>query len=60
MSALFALEIGVRQDSPLAPALLQLYHSARNAVLDSVTTFDAARLGEVRKDFIEIGRAIRP
>lgn len=58
LSALFALEMGVDQDAPMAGPLLQLYHSARNALLDSVTSFDADRLNMVRSDFIEIAEAM--
>lgn len=58
LSALFALEMGVDKDAPMSGPLLQLYHSARAAVLDSVTTFDAERLDMVRNDFIEIGQAL--
>lgn len=59
LSALFALEMGVSGTMPMAGALLQLYRSARTAILDGVQEFDAARLKAVRDDFIEIGAALR-
>jgi flagellar protein FliS len=58
LSAVTALEMGVDRSAPLAPALLQLYGAARQAILDSVVSFDPALLGRVRADFIEIARAL--
>ena len=58
LSAITALDMGVDRSAPLAPALLQLYGSARKAVLDSVLAFDAKLLGRVRQDFIEISSAL--
>jgi hypothetical protein len=46
-----ALQMGVTGDDPVAGALLHLYSAARRAVLDSVITFDADKLGQVRQDF---------
>ena len=57
LSALTALELGVRRDDPLTPALLQLYGAARRAVLDSVPRFDPATIARIRDDFNEIGGA---
>lgn len=59
LSALMALQMGVTGDDPVAGALLHLYAAARRAVLDSVITFDADKLGQVRQDFIEIAETLR-
>lgn len=59
LSALTALELGVDDARPLAPALRQLYRAARRAVLDSVVRFDASRLGAVRLDLDEVAKAMR-
>lgn len=58
LSALTALTIGVDTRQPMAPALHQLYESARRGVLDSVLEFDSGEIGTIRNDFIEIGHAI--
>lgn len=58
VAALTALQMGVNPDHPTGPALLQLYSSARTAALDSVLRFDAAKLDEIRRDFIEIRQAM--
>lgn len=58
LAALTALQLGVNTQQPIAPALLQLYDSARRAVLDSVLRFDADKMDAIRTDFIEIGRAL--
>lgn len=59
LTAITALEMGVDRDAPLAQALLQVYGAARQAVLASVTAFDAELLGAVRRDFLEIDAALR-
>ncbi|WP_374526884.1 flagellar export chaperone FliS [Novosphingobium sp.] len=58
LSALTALQLGVSDDQPIGPALMQLYDSARRAVLDSVLDFDAQTISSIRQDFSEIGTAI--
>ena len=58
LSAVTALDMGVDRSAPLAQALLLIYGAARKAILDSVVTFDAALLGTVRQDFVDIVRAI--
>lgn len=58
LAALTALQLGVNGDQPIAPALIQLYDSARRAVLDSALAFDAPTITEIRNDFLEIGKAI--
>ncbi len=59
LTAVTALEMGVDRDAPLAQALLQVYGAARQAVLASVTRFDAEALTSVRGDFLEIEAALR-
>lgn len=58
LAALTALQLGVNGNQPIAPALIQLYDSARRAVLDSALAFDAPTINEIRNDFLEIGKAI--
>lgn len=58
LSALTALQLGVSPEQSVGPALIQLYASARRAVLDSVLDFDARTITSIRQDFIEIGKAI--
>ncbi|MGV3511371.1 MAG: flagellar export chaperone FliS [Novosphingobium sp.] len=58
ISALTALQMGVDMANPTAGALVQLYQSARNAILDCVTRFDARTLQTIRQDFSEIREAM--
>lgn len=58
LSALTALQLGVSADQPVGPALIQIYESARRAVLDSVLEFDARTIASIRQDFTEIGKAM--
>lgn len=58
VSALTALQLGVKGTEGVAGALLQFYQAARNAVLDSVLSFDAARITAVRADILEIAGAL--
>lgn len=57
LTAVTALEMGVDRKAPLAGALLQIYGAARQALLDCVVHFDAARLAEVRQDFRDLQQA---
>lgn len=59
LTAITALDMGVDRDAPLAQALLQVYGSARQAVLGSVTDFQPERLQAIRRDFLEIETALR-
>jgi flagellar protein FliS len=58
VSALTALQLGVKETEGVAAALLQFYHAAKSAVLDSVLAFDAERIREVRADILEIASAL--
>lgn len=58
ISALTALQMGVDMANPTAGALVQLYQSARNAILDCVTRFDIQTLQTIRQDFTEIREAM--
>lgn len=57
LAALTALELGIDHDSPLAPALLQLYRPARRALIEAVVHFDPKLLGMIRRDLSDIYRA---
>lgn len=58
VSALTALQLGVKGTEGVAAALLQFYQAAKNAVLDSVLAFDPARISSVRADILEIASAL--
>lgn len=58
LSALAALQMGVKGDDQIAGALRHLYEATRRALLDSVLTFDAETIATVRADFVEILRAM--
>lgn len=59
LAAITALELGISGNGDMAASLHTVYGAARRAVLGSVLDFDAARLGQVRDDFTEIGRALQ-
>lgn len=59
LTAITALQMGISGDNPMAGALNQLYQSARRTILDSALVFDAARIETLRRDFSEIGAALR-
>ena len=58
LAALTAPRLGVSGTGGIASALLQMFESARKAVLDSVLAFDPRTIGLIRQDFIEISRAM--
>lgn len=58
LAALTALQLGVDRASSVAPALLDLYRAARQAVLDAAIAFDPAVMRSVRSDFSEIAAAL--
>ncbi|MDP3550940.1 MAG: flagellar protein FliS [Novosphingobium sp.] len=58
ISALTALQMGIDMSNPTAKALVQLYQSARGAILDCVTRFNPTTLKVIRQDFIEIREAM--
>jgi len=58
VAALTALQMGIDMANPTAKALVQMYQSARNAILDCVTRFNAGKLLEIRQDFTEIREAM--
>jgi len=60
LTALTALEMGVDREAPLADALLQIYGSARKALLDCALAFDPAALATIRADFRDILAAFAP
>ena len=58
LSAITALQLGLRGDEGVARALRQLFLAARKSILDSVLTFDAKVITTIRHDFLEISRAM--
>jgi flagellar protein FliS len=58
LSAITALQLGVSGESITAKALHHLYEATRRAILDSAIQFNGEILGTIRKDFIEISRAM--
>lgn len=58
LSAITALQLGVSGDDSTANALRHLYEATRRAILDSAIKFNGEILGTIRKDFIEISRAM--
>jgi flagellar protein FliS len=58
LSAITALQLGVSGESTTAKALHHLYEATRRAILDSAIQFNGEILGTIRKDFIEISRAM--
>jgi flagellin-specific chaperone FliS len=58
LSAITALQLGVSGEDATAKALRHLYEATRRAILDSAIKFDAAMLGRIRQDFIDIARAM--
>ena len=58
LSAATALQLGVSGDDATAGALRHLYEAARRAILDSAIKFNGDVLATIRKDFIEISRAM--
>lgn len=59
LAALTALQLGIDQHQPLAPALEHFYASARRTVLDSVLKFDGTALAAVHRDMNEVATALR-
>src|SRR5690606_37712083 len=60
LTAITALEMGIDRSVTLAEALLQIYESARKAILDSVVNFDPGTLASIRDDLQEIAAVLRP
>jgi flagellar protein FliS len=58
VSALTALQMGVDVNAPTGAALIKLYQSARNTILDNVLNFDPVSLAQIREDFVEIRAAL--
>ena len=58
LTALTALEMGVDHEAPPAQALLQIYGSARRALLDCALDFRPQVLATIRADFREILEAV--
>jgi len=59
LTAVTALQLGVTGETGVASALRQVYEAARRTILDSAIRFDSIRIEALRRDFIEIGEALR-
>jgi flagellar protein FliS len=59
LTAVTALQMGIKGEDGVAGALRHMYEAARRAILDSAIRFDSPRLEAVRGDFIEIGAGLR-
>lgn len=57
--ALAALEMGLDPANPMAGPLRQIYAAARAVIIKGLARFDAGRLREVRRDFSELGAALK-
>lgn len=57
LAALTALQLGVDEGNPVAPAVSQWLNASRSRILDSVLSFDEAGLTELRDDLGEIAGA---
>ena len=58
LAALTALQLGIDQREPLAPALDQFYAAARRTVLGCVLKFDPAVLAALGRDMTDIAAAL--
>jgi flagellar biosynthetic protein FliS len=57
LSAITALQLGVRGEAGVADALRQFYGSVRRALLDSALHFDEGTIAAVRRDLADIAKA---
>lgn len=57
LAALTALQLGVDEGNPVAPAVGQWLNASRSRILDSVLAFDPAGIAELRADLSEIAGA---
>jgi len=58
VAALTALELGVDGSHPAGQPLMQIYQSARRAILDSALRFDGTKLEMIRIDLLDIREAM--
>ena len=58
MSAITALQLGLRGDDGVAGALRQFLEAGRRTLLDNAIAFDADRVAALRQDFADIARAM--
>ena len=58
LSALMALQMGVRGNGGVVDALHQMFDAARRTVLDNALRFKPEAIAAVRQDFIEIAQAL--
>lgn len=57
LAALTALQLGIDEGNPVAPAVSQWLGASRNRILDSVLAFDAGAIAALREDFKEVAAA---
>ncbi len=58
VSALTALQMGIRGQGAVVDALHHIYDAARRSVLDSALRFKPDAIATIRADFIDIARAL--
>jgi flagellin-specific chaperone FliS len=58
LSAVTALQLGIRGDDGVAGALRTFYDAARRALLENVTAFTPERLHSLRRDVAEVAEAV--
>ncbi len=59
VSSLLALEMGISGDDAVADAMRDLYSRARNAIIGCAVDFDEKVLQDIRRDFVDIWKAMR-
>jgi flagellar protein FliS len=57
LSALTALQLGIDEASPIAPAVNQWLAASRNRILDCVLAFDPPMIEALRTDIAELSKA---
>lgn len=58
LSAITALQLGLRGTEGVAAALRQFLEAGRRTLLDNALNFDPARIAELRQDFQDIAGAL--
>lgn len=58
IAALTALQMGIDRAQPIAPALIQYYEAARQALLQSAIRFDPVTIARIQADFSELRQSL--
>lgn len=58
ISAITALQLGLREEGSVSAALQQFLEAGRRGLLDAALAFDPAAVGAIRRDFSEIAQAM--